>query len=290
MRRLMVTCLGGAWLMAAVGLAQAAEPGQWRQLFNGKNLDGWETWLGKPHPSVKLDLKKNEKGQYVEPVGLNNDPTKVYTVVEVDGAPAIRISGEIWGAITTTEEFENYHLRLKTKWGQKKWPPRENTVRDSGLLYHCIGPHGAGSGFWMKSFECQIQENDNGDFYSVAGVIVDVHGEQSGERSPLVFDPKAEKKVGWTRRIVRNPRSENESGQWNTVEIYVVGQTAVHVCNGKPNLVLTGLRHKVDGKEAPLTKGKIQIQSESAEVFYRDIEIRPITEIPKELLLGIEAD
>jgi hypothetical protein len=290
MRQFAIALLSSAWLMAAVGLAQAEEPGQWRQLFNGKNLDGWETYLGKPHPSVKLDLKKNEKGQYIEPVGINNDPTNVYTVVEVDGAPAIRISGEIWGAITTTEEFENYHLRLKTKWGQKKWPPRENTVRDSGLLYHCIGPHGAGSGFWMKSFECQIQENDNGDFWSVAGVIVDVHGKQSDERSPLVFDPKAEKKVGWTRRIVRNPRSENESGEWNTVEIYVLGQTAVHVCNGKPNLVLTGLRHKVDGKEVPLTKGKIQIQSEGAEVFYRDIEIRPITEIPKELLLGIEAD
>src|SRR5262249_50987825 len=164
--------------LAAVALAVAASaraadaPGGWRPLFNGKDLAGWDTWLGRPHRSVEgLDLKKNEKGDYAESVGLNKDPKKVYTVVEADGEPAIRITGEIFGAITSTEEFENYHLRFEVKWGEKKWPPREKAVRDSGLLYHCVGPHGAGGTFWMKSFESQIQENDFGDFYSVAGVI-----------------------------------------------------------------------------------------------------------------------
>jgi len=37
-----------------------------------------------------------------------------------------------------------------------------------------------------------------------------------------------------------------------------------------------------NGKLVPLQKGKIQIQSEGAEVFFRNIEIRSIKSIPKE--------
>jgi len=267
------------------GSASAAEP-EWKSLFNGKDLTGWDTYLGKPHASViGLDLKKDDKGRYTEPVGLNRDPKRVYTVVMTDGAPAIRVSGEIFGAITTTEEFENYHLRFQVKWGEKRWPPREKAVRDAGVLYHCVGPHGAGGGFWMKSLESQIQENDFGDFYSVAGVIVDVEGDRKGDKGPVTFRKGGQPFEGWTSRIIRNPLSEKERGEWNTVDIYAVGQTAVHVNNGKTNMILTGIRHKVDGKIVPLTKGKIQLQSEGAEIYYRKMEIRPIDKIPDDVLL-----
>jgi hypothetical protein len=39
-----------------------------------------------------------------------------------------------------------------------------------------------------------------------------------------------------------------------------------------------------NGKELPLTKGKIQIQSEGAEVFYKGIKIQSIDKLPAELL------
>lgn len=100
----------------------------------------------------------------------------------------------------------------------------------------------------------QIQERDCGDFHSVA------------------------------RRIWKDPDNEKPSGEWNVVEFLCVGQTSVHVVNGKVNMVLTGLRHKVGNHEVPLTKGRIQIQSESAEIYWRRIEVRPIPEIPKRLL------
>lgn len=257
----------------------------WRPLFNGKNLDGWDTWLGKPHRSLEIaGLKKNDKGDYTEPIGLNKDPLKVYTVVTENDAPAIRITGQVFGAITSTEEFANYHLRFEIKWGEKKYPPRDKAIRDSGLLYHCIGPDGAGGGFWMKSFESQIQENDFGDFYSVAGVIVDVEGERPNDKGAITFKKGGKKFTGVTSRIIRNPKSEKPHGDWNVVELYAVGQTAVHVNNGVPNMVLTGLRHKSAGKEVPLTKGKIQLQSEGAEVYYRKVEVRTIDKIPEGLL------
>src|SRR5690349_1331064 len=68
------------------------------QLFNGKDLTGWDTWLGKPNRQIDVPgFSKTESGEYVGAVGLNRDPKGVFTAVTVDGAPAIRISGEIFG-------------------------------------------------------------------------------------------------------------------------------------------------------------------------------------------------
>lgn len=272
-------------LLATLALVAPVSAEDWRPLFNGKDLTGWDTWLGKPHKSADVPgLKKNDKGEYTAVIGANKDPLGVYSVATIDGKPAIKITGQVFGAITSKEEFQNYHLRLQVKWGEKKWPPREKAVRDNGLLYHCIGPEGAHGGFWKKSFECQIQEGDFGDFFSVAGVIVDVTGERKGAKGPILFKKDGQKFTGVTSRIIKNPLAEKPHGEWNTVELYAVGDTAVHVVNGVPNMILTGLRHKVNGKEVPLTKGQIQIQSEGAEVYYRGIEVRPLDKIPAELL------
>ena len=243
----------------------------WIPLFNGKDLAGWDTWLGKPHRLINVPgLVRNEQGDYTSPVGLNSDP-----------------SGEIYGGVITAEAYENYHLRFEFKWGEKRWPPREQAVRDTGCCYHSIGPHDASYGFWMKSFEFQIQEGDCGDFYSLAGVIVDAQAvvrNPLNPKSDLVFVRGASRVVGATRRIIKDADAEKPHGEWNTLELYCLGQTSVHVVNGRTNMVLTGLRHLVDGSEAPLTKGRIQFQSEAAEVFYRNIAIRPIREIPAAVL------
>ncbi len=282
MRRRVVPC-SVAGLLALAFCAQADEAATWRPLFNGKDLAGWDTWLGRPHKSVEgLDLKKNDKGEYTASVGLNKDPKKVYTVVMEDGAPAIRISGEIFGAITTKEEFENYHLKFEFKWGQKKWPPRENAVRDSGILYHCVGPHGAAGTFWMQSQECQVQERDCGDYWSVAGGIVDVEGDRKDDKGPITYKKGAPSRTVASGRIIKGLDNEKPTGQWNTIEVICFGGTSIHIVNGKVNMILTNSRRKVDGKEVPLTKGRLQFQSEGAEVFYRNIVIRPITAIPAE--------
>jgi hypothetical protein len=247
----------------------------WTPLFNGKDLSGWDTWLGRPH---------GEK----EVVGLNKDPKEVYRVVEVDGKPAIRISGEIFGALTSKEDNGNYHLRLEFKWGEKKWPPREKAVRDSGLLYHCVGKHGAQGTFWMQSLECQIQEHDCGDYWSVAGAIVDVEGERREGKGPVIYKKGGAKFTVPTKengpRIIKSADYEKPTGEWNTIELLTVGGTSVHIVNGKANMVLTNSRRKVGDKEEPLTKGKIQLQSEGAEVFYRNIAIKPLKKIPGEYL------
>src|SRR5438270_4907063 len=235
------TLLAGPALVSVP--AGTKQKGDGQSLFNGKDLDGWDTWLGKPN-----------KGKDV--VGLNKDPKKVYTVVEADGKPAIRISGEIFGALTSKQEHENYHLKLEFKWGEKKWPPREKDVRDSGLLYHCVGPHGAAGTYWMRSQECQIQEHDCGDYWSVAGARVDVEAkpvsgkpfsaikyEKGGTRYTVPRQFKtADGKARTDPRIIKSPDNEHPTGEWNTIELLTVGGTSVHVVNGKVNMVLTNSR------------------------------------------------
>src|SRR6266550_3878257 len=154
------------WLMAGTaGLHAAESDTEWKSLFNGKDLSGWDTYLAPP-PGSKT------------PLGLNNDPHGVFTVTKTDGAPAIHVSGEIYGALTAKDEFDNVHIRVEYKWGQKKWPPRDSPrhYRDSGLLYWCIGPHGAGSAAWMRSVECNVMEKGVGQWWSVANTYVDIEG------------------------------------------------------------------------------------------------------------------
>lgn len=86
--------------------------GGWRPLFNGTSFDGWETFLGRPHRSSDLPGTRDAKGEYAEPIGVGRDPKGVFSIVNVDGGPAIRVSGEIYGALTTVEEFGDYHLRF----------------------------------------------------------------------------------------------------------------------------------------------------------------------------------
>ena len=49
-------------------------------------------------------------------------------------------------------------------------------------------------------------------------------------------------------------------------------------------MVLLNSRHIHGEAETPLTKGKIQIQSEGAEVYYTDMTIQKIDKLPDGLM------
>ena len=133
-------------LVAALLLSVAHPRAQtgWTSLWNGTSLEGWTTWMRQPERSSEVPgLKRDADGKYVEPIGSGRDPLHVFTVSpDVDGRPAIRISGEAFGELRTVRAFKDYHLKFQFKWGSKKWPPRDKpeTARDSGLLYHVHAP------------------------------------------------------------------------------------------------------------------------------------------------------
>jgi len=270
---------------------RAADPDAgWTPLFNGRDLEGWDTYLGAANPTDPTH-------------GLNHDPDQVFTVGKMDGGPVLHISGRYYGGIITRKEFANYHLQLQFKWGKKRWPPREHDVRDSGLCYHCVGAYpNAAKWPWPRSFEFNIAEHDVGEFWSIDDTIVDAEVEpieqsisgdaafkdwcvRNGATGPRVrFVPGGRKQTFRGGGFLAGGDFEKPVGQWNTIDLYAVGDQAVHVVNGRVVLVLTGLRQLQDGKELPLTRGKIELQTESAEVFYRNIRLRSIDSIPAALL------
>jgi hypothetical protein len=260
---------------------QPSEKCKWKSLFNEKDLNGWETYLGPRYDTI---LKKRE----TIPIGLNIDPAKVFDVVKMDGEKVLRISGENFGGISTTSEFENYHLQLQFKWGQLKWAPRKTGKRDSGLLYHAVGPHGADGGNWMRSHEFQIEEGDCGDYWACAGAVFDVKAKQNEKNLYLyskdgdLFTFSTASKTG--RRCIKYPDTEKPSGEWNTIDLYCFGNTSIHMINGVVNMILYNSRQIEGSTEIPLTKGKIQIQSEGAEIFYRNIRICSIKKLPDNIL------
>jgi len=83
---------------------------EFRKLFNGRDFTGWFF--------------------YLRDYGVNHDPKNVFQIKQ-DGI--LYITGEVFGYLSTMEEFDNFHLKLDFKWGEKKWPPRLNQKRDSGI-------------------------------------------------------------------------------------------------------------------------------------------------------------
>jgi Domain of Unknown Function (DUF1080) len=259
---------------SCLALQSSAEEEKWVDLLDS-NLSKWELWMGVPHTSVK-DLpegtEQSDDYNKGKPLGLANDPKKVFSVIQEEGKPVLKITGETYGGLTTLSEFGDYHFSCEVKFGEKKWE----------LLYHCTGPHGSFWNVWMRSLEYQVQENNLGDLFLLAGTEADVPT-SPGSKTPGVPELRWDPAQPFLpcKGAERGVNHENPHGQWTTAEYYVLGQQAIHVVNGHVVLSLDKARLK-DG--SPLVRGKIQIQSEGSEVYYRNIRLRPITTFPANLL------
>jgi hypothetical protein len=243
----------------------------WVSLLNGRNLDGWYTMLEKSGKGVAeqkkmvsieqgmLHIMGNEIGQDVaEP-----------------------------GYISTQQEYENVHIRVEYKWGVKRFSPRSMAKRDNGILYGLVGPDRV----WPTCAECQIEENDVGDAFLVAGI----RGIQS-EHSNGIFGQGLEP-GGWSQSSLdaqkkRNTPSREPAGgrmvkdgdfenlnDWNLVEVIWQGDRAAHSVNGRTVNVITSLQQpnpQKAGEYIPLTRGKIAIEIEFAEIWFRRIEVKSL--------------
>ncbi len=236
----------------------------WQQLFNGENLEGWDTYLGTPITGFD-DLAETATTD------------KVFSVVEQDGEKLIRITGEVNGSLATRDTFANYHLQLVFKWGTDVY-----SNRNSGLLYHGFGEFGKALGTWMVNIECQLMQGRMGDTYLMNNTYCETAATEQ-ERG-FYYDPNAgvlpfsEEHNG--KVINRMVDAENPTGEWNTIDLYCVGRTSVHVVNGITVMVNNNTGLVENGKIIPLSGGKIQLQSEGSELFIKTVQIKPIKEIP----------
>ena len=258
----------------------------WTKLLD-KDLSQWETYLSYRHKDdYKGEMPKDEQGNIIQPIGYNKDATKVFSVVQQDGEPVLKVSGEIYGSVFTKQEFENYHFKLKVKWGQKKWIPRLTKLKDSGILYHSQGESGKDYWrAWMLGQEFQVMEGHIGDYWSLANSAIDVKAFIPEGNMNSVADYSQSflpigSGTGNSGFCLRTLNNETPNNGWTTVELICFKGKSLHIVNGKVVMVLANSRYRDGNKDVPMTKGKIQIQSEAAEVFYKDIQIQPIDEMP----------
>src|SRR5687768_13281681 len=200
---------------------------QFTSIFNGKNLDGWYTFLrGMP---------------------LGQDTGNVFTVHD----NMLHISGQTFGYIATKNSYNNFHLTLEFKWGVQKHPPRQNAKRDSGILYYFSST--SRDKVWPRSIECQIQEGDCGDFWLIDSTALTVAGK--------LYPPTK------NQQVIKTSDQEKPSGEWNKIEVICIDGKCTHLVNG---VVVN------EGTDASVREGKIALQSEGAEIFYRSIKIKKL--------------
>jgi hypothetical protein len=265
----------GANSRAASSPERPITPKETIVLFDGKSkndLSAFYTWL---------------------PKFGNEDPDKVFTVVDqIDGAPAIRSSGQHWGGIITKSNYTNYKLVTEFRWGNITWAPRTNRARDSGILLHAQGDDGnaskAFSSPWLRSVEFQIIEGGTGD-------IILVNGYDRGSDQVIAprltatvaangknWDPHGQPKdftkgrIDWQYRDLgwkdvlgfRGARDvEKPVGQWNRLEAICEGGDVTYFVNGVKVM---------EGRNGSFKSGKLLFQSEGAEIFFRLIELHPL--------------
>ena len=254
--------LGGGFLCASRSQQVAVTPKSPIKLFNGRDLTGLYTWL-------------RDTGY--------DDPEGVFTVQ--DGL--LRVKGRPMGYVATREAYQNYHLTVEFKWGEKTYG--SETVRNSGILLHASGPDGNRNP-WMASIECQLAQGCVGDFIVIRGkdedgseISVDitsdtVMGPDNRTRWKKGGNPTsyAGKQFWWSdhdpefeEKIDTRGRWDVESplGQWTRVECIADDQRLTVVVNGSVvnecyNVYPSG--------------GKILLQSEGFEVLFRKFELYPL--------------
>ena len=268
-----------------------ADDSEWSHLID-ENLSEWDTYLSFKHQigydgSPPLDDSGNE----IEPIGLNNPNYNVFTTISENDEVIIKVSGEYYGCLASKKEYGNYHFQLQYKWGNKKWIPRLNLLKDSGILYHSIGSFGAEHWrSWMMSQEFQIMEAHTGDFWSQATSAIDIraYASESGlnpmaneSQDFLSFGEKGE--AG--KYCLRSNNYEKKLDEWNTLDLICFNGKSLHIVNGEVVMVLKDSRYiNGNGEVVPLTKGKIQLQSEAAELYFKGIKIKPIESLSPEYL------
>ena len=163
------------------------------------------------------------------------DPSEVWRVSE-DGY--LICKGSPAGYLRTEADYTNFVLRL-----QWRWDPSQREGGNSGVLVRLVGEDKV----WPKSLEAQLQAGSAGDLWVIDGFGVDVPAERTSGRH--------------TRATHHN---EKPVGLWNDCTIVVKGGEVSLWVNGELVNQATN---------ADVVPGKIALQSEGAEIHFRQILI-----------------
>jgi hypothetical protein len=227
-------------------------------LFNGQNLSGFYT--------------------FIQGKGINNDPQGYFRaengMLHVMGMPKTSKTMP-YGYIATQASYANYRLRFEYKWGTNRFAPRATLPRDSGLLLGFTGS----DKIWPASYEVQIKERNTGDLWMLPNSGPAVSINTTVESTSVSVKKYKAGGVAYRQtggRIARSATLDRLT-DWNTVDVIVEGANAIVMVNGTVVNRVTNIRTP---SGAALTSGKIALQAEGAEVWYRNIKIKPLRSTP----------
>lgn len=242
---------------ASVASEQKPENDGWVSLFNGKDFSGWYT--------------------YLDSGGKNKDSKGVFKVengmIHILDVPMSNGKSDN-GYLATTQDFSNVRIHAEYKWGVKR---ATEGKRNSGLLYLAVGP----DAIYPTSLECQIEETDVGDLWIVNGASVTAFF--IAPSMPIYDDDmqagtRVRSAPGDSLRVLKSGDFENRDG-WNTVEVIIQGDRSTHLVNGRiVNNARDIKRPDPDNPShmIPLTSGRILLEAEGSEIWFRDIRIKPL--------------
>ncbi|MEX2176679.1 MAG: DUF1080 domain-containing protein [Pirellulaceae bacterium] len=175
---------------------------------------------------------------------LADEKTKAEDVWSVADGVLI-CKGEPRGYLRTErDDFENYLLTLEWRF------PAGSKGGNSGVLVHTTTPMALG--IWPKSMEAQLNHLHAGDIW-VIGTTCQIDN--------------ADKRVLGRRHLNLTDDSEKPIGEWN--------KYAIHCQADKLSILVNGvLVNHVS--ECSVRKGAVALQSEGAEVHFRDIRLWPL--------------
>ncbi len=275
----MKTLLKLAIATLAATTAQVATAAGWQPLLD-KNLSQFDVYLSYRGDQIMSVLQKTAPAS-LKPIGLNPPKQDVFTVIEESGQPVLRISGEIYGCIQTKQVYSNYHFRAKYRYGEKVWEPRLTEPKDSGILYHSRGEFGVDYWkSWAQAQEMNVMEKNTGEYWTIANVAIDIRAfPVKGEKEVPRWDPKAPWMAFQSPNNHALAGTDEERPGWNEIELICEQDRCLHIVNGKVVMALKNARTTGEKAER-MTEGKIQIQSEAAEIYFKDVAIRKIDGIP----------
>jgi hypothetical protein len=218
----------------------------WISLFNGKNLDGWYS--------------------YLDSSGKNKDPKGVFKVengmIHILDVPMSDGKSDN-GYLATTQDYSNVRIHVEYKWGFKR---ATEGKRNSGLLYLAVGP----DAIYPTSLECQIEETDVGDLWIAPSLPMYDDDMQTGTR--------VRSAPGDSLRVLKSGDFENRDA-WNSVDVILRGDQSTHLVNGR----IVNTAHDIQrpdpsnpSKMMPLQSGRILLEAEGSEIWFRDIRVKPL--------------
>jgi 3-keto-disaccharide hydrolase len=267
---------------------QSKKDNGWINLLD-QNMSQWENYLCYRHKaSYNGSIPVDGHGDTIQPVGYNKNTNGVFSIIRENNDLLLKVTGEFYGCVITKQSYKNYRLRLKVKWGTKKWEARTGKLMDAGILYHSQGPCGVDYWrAWMLSQEFQIMEGHFGDYWNIANSAIDIRAflpegtmnAAAGNQQPFLPVGTGTGRAGFCMRTADYSTPENG---WTELELICFNGKSFHIVNGHVVMVLANSRFNENGVDKPLIEGKIQLQSEGCEVYYKDIKIKMIDELPNE--------